>query len=74
MKKLGEKASFLREFWTCFESDRRDMQLVKEELVAERVALSVLKSGEVKGAQVEKVLLGNELSSMMSTLKPIALE
>lgn len=49
MKKMEHKADFMREFWQTFELEKKDMQLVREELLAERVALTVLRSGEVKG-------------------------
>jgi hypothetical protein len=40
---------FLREFWNIFEVEKKDLSLIKEEALAERAALSVLKSGEAKG-------------------------
>lgn len=36
--------------------------MMREETLAERVALSVLKGGEVKGTNAEKVLINNEFS------------
>jgi len=69
MKKLEHKAKFLREFWTSFELDKKDMELSREELLAERVALSVIRSGETKGTQTEKVLMSNDLTSMAATLR-----
>jgi hypothetical protein len=48
------------------------LYLAREELMAERVALSVLRSGEVKGSQAEKVLSGNEFSTLTSTMRLIA--
>lgn len=71
MKKLEHKAKFMREFWQSFELEKRDMILTREELMAERVALTVLKSGEVKGTEAEKILMGNEFSSLTSTLRKI---
>jgi hypothetical protein len=71
MRKLEHKAQFMRQFWQAFELERRDIYLAREELLAERVALSVLRSGEVKGTQAEKVLSGNEFSSLTSTLRPL---
>ena len=50
------------------------MQLVREELLAERVALTVLRSGEVKGTPVERVLANNEFSAVTTTLRPISVE
>ena len=50
------KAQFLREFWEIEEIEQRDLELLREETLAERVALSVLKSGEIKGTQTEKAL------------------
>ena len=37
--------------------------------MAERVALTVLKSGEVKGSQTEKVLGTNEFSASSSMIR-----
>ena len=71
MKKLEHKAKFLREFWASFELDKKDMQLVREELLAERVALSVMRSGETKGTNAEKILAENEFSSMTSTMRSL---
>jgi hypothetical protein len=62
---------FLREFWNIFEVEKKDLALVKEEALAERVALSVLKSGEAKGHQVEKILGLNEFSSSKELLRDI---
>ena len=56
MKKLQHKAKFLREFWNNFEVEKKDLLLIREETLAERVALSVLKSGETKGTVTEKIL------------------
>ena len=36
--------------------------MMKEETLAERVALSVLKGGEVKGTSAEKILVNNEFA------------
>ncbi len=72
MRKLEHKAHFLRQFWSAFELERRDLYLAREELLAERVALSVLRSGEVKGSQAEKVLSGNEFSTLSSTMRLIS--
>jgi SWIRM-associated region 1 len=71
MRKLEHKATFLRQFWTCFESEKRELKLGKEELLAERVALSVLRGGELKGTPAERILSGNEFSSITSTLRPL---
>jgi hypothetical protein len=71
MKKLEHKAKFLREFWTSFELDKKDIELSREELLAERVALSVIRSGETKGTQTEKVLMSNDLTSMAATLRQL---
>jgi len=71
MKKLEHKAHFLREFWSSFDLDKRDMELTREELLAERVALSVIRSGETKGTQAEKVLVGNDLTSMASVIRQL---
>jgi vacuolar-type H+-ATPase subunit H len=71
MRKLEHKAKFIREFWQSYELERRDMQMAKEELLAERVALSVLRSGEVRGTPAEKVLSGNEFSTLTSTLRAV---
>jgi len=39
--------------------------------MAERVALSVLRSGELKGAPAEKILSGNEFSTLTSTMRQL---
>lgn len=71
MKKLEHKAHFMRSFWGSFNLEKCDMQLAKEELLAERVALTMLRSGEIKGTNTERVLSGNEFSTLTSTLKEI---
>jgi len=38
MKKLEHKAKFLRQYWQGFDSERRELKLAKEELLAERFA------------------------------------
>ena len=40
--------------------------------MAERVALSVLRSGELKGTPAEKILSGNEFSTLTSTMRLIS--
>jgi len=72
MRKLEYKAQFMRQFWQAFELERRDLYLAREELMAERVALSVLRSGELKGAPAEKILSGNEFSTLTSTMRLIS--
>ena len=47
MKKLEAKARFMRQFWSAFDREKHDLGLIREELLAERVALSVLKGGEL---------------------------
>lgn len=74
MKKLEHKAAFMREFWQTFELERKDMQMVREELLAERVALTVLRSGELKGTPAERVLANNEFSAVTTTIRPITIE
>jgi hypothetical protein len=39
--------------------------------MAERVALSVLRSGELKGVPAEKILSGNEFSTLTSTMRQL---
>ena len=63
------KAQFLREFWEIEEIEQRDLELLREETLAERVALSVLKSGEIKGTQTEKALSQNEFTAASTLLK-----
>lgn len=74
MKKMEHKAQFMREFWQTFELEKKDMQLVREELLAERVALTVLRSGEVKGTATERVLANNEFSAVTTTLRPLVID
>ena len=45
--------------------------MIKEEVLAERVALSVLKSGEVKGTLTEKVLSHNEFTNASQMMRPL---
>lgn len=47
------------------------MNLVKEEALAERIALSVLKSGESKGTTAEKLLGLNEFAASKDLLKEL---
>ena len=72
MRKLEYKAQFMRQFWQSFDLERRDLYLAREELMAERVALSVLRSGELKGTPAEKILSGNEFSTITSTMRIIS--
>ena len=44
----------MREYWQIFDVEKKDLNLVKEEALAERVAISLLKSGEAKGGVLEK--------------------
>ncbi len=71
MRKLEHKAKFMRQFWQAFELERKDLYLAREEIMAERVALSVLRSGELKGAPAEKILSGNEFSTLTSTMRQL---
>jgi hypothetical protein len=71
MRKLEHKAAFLRQFWDGFETEKRELKLGKEEILAERVALSIIRSGDVKGTPVERVLSGNEFSALTSTLRQL---
>jgi len=61
----------MREFWKSFEVEQNDFKLMKEEALAERAALSVLKSGEIKGTNAEKVLTQNEFAASSSLLKQL---
>lgn len=57
LAKLEHKMKFLREYWNIFGIEKRDLNLVKEEALAERLALSLIKSGKVKGVpSLEKTL------------------
>lgn len=69
MQKLEHKAKFLRDFWKTFEVEKSELSLMKEEALAERVALTVLKSGEIKNTQAEKALISNEFSASNSLIK-----
>ena len=71
MRKLEHKARFIREFWQSFEIEQRDMLLTREELLAERVALSVLKGGELRNTAAERALGGNEFSTAAATIREI---
>lgn len=71
MRKLEHKSAFLRQFWSGFETEKREIKLGKEELLAERVALSVLRGGDLKGTSAERVLSGNEFSALTSTLRQL---
>jgi hypothetical protein len=69
LQKLEHKTKFLRQFWKSFELDMEDVSMIKEEAIAERAALSVLKSGEAKGTSVEKVLIANEFLASSELMK-----
>lgn len=70
-QKLEHKAKFLHDFWKIFEVEQKDLQLMKEESMAERVALSVLKCGEIKGTQAEKILASNEFASSNQLIRQL---
>ncbi|CDW80830.1 swi snf and rsc complex subunit ssr2 [Stylonychia lemnae] len=70
-QKLEQKAKFLRDFWKIFEVEQNDLALIKEESLAERVALSVLKSGEIKGTQAERILASNEFTASNQQIRQL---
>lgn len=47
----------------------KDINIIKEESIAERAALSILKSNEAKGSSVEKILIANEFLASSELLK-----
>lgn len=61
----------MKEFWQNFEVEQKDLSYIKEEALAERVALSVLKSGEAKGTAAEKVLSSNEFAAPKDLIKAL---
>lgn len=71
LQKLEHKLKFLREYWQIFEIEKRDLGLVKEEAMAERIALSMLKSGEAKGSSCEKMLGLNEFAASKEMLREL---
>lgn len=42
MRKLEHKSAFLRQYWTGFDRERKELKLGREELMAERISLSVM--------------------------------
>jgi len=44
MKKLQSKARFIREFWQAFEAEKEELGMLKEEILAERLALTTSKT------------------------------
>ena len=48
LQKVEMKFEYIRKFWGLFELEKNDIQMQREECLAERVALSALKSGNYK--------------------------
>jgi hypothetical protein len=42
MRKLEHKSAFLRQYWAGFDREKKELKLGREELMAERISLSVL--------------------------------
>tara|TARA_B110000285_G_C14862939_1_gene485444 strand:+ start:520 stop:705 length:186 start_codon:yes stop_codon:yes gene_type:complete len=58
------KFDHLRNFWKLFEYEQADLLKEREECLAERVALSALKSGQhSKQPLIEKALWQNKFAS-----------
>ena len=47
LSKLELKFQFLKKFWAVYDLAHSDLQMMRAECLAERVALSALKSGKV---------------------------
>ena len=64
MQKLEMKFDYLRQFWQLIEGEKKDLQIAREESLAERVALSALKSGNYRNNEsIEKSLWQNQFAS-----------
>lgn len=48
LQKVEMKFEYIRKFWGLFQLEKNDIQMQREECLAERVALSALKSGNYK--------------------------
>lgn len=62
LSKVELKYQFLKKFWGVFDLARSDLQMVRGECLAERVALSALKSGKVD-KELEQKLWQNQFAS-----------
>jgi hypothetical protein len=51
LQKVELKFEFIQKFWSQAELEKNDIQMQREECLAERVALSALKSGDYKHNQ-----------------------
>jgi len=71
LEKLENKTKFLRKFWNSFEHEMLDLAFIKEESLAERAALSIIKSGEIRGAISEKILTNNEFIASCNRLEEL---
>ena len=64
MQKVEMKFDYLRQFWQLIEGEKKDLQIAREESLAERVALSALKSGNYRNNEsIEKSLWQNQFAS-----------
>ena len=60
LSKLELKFDHLSNFWSLYELEKKDLDMVREECIAERVALSTLKSGQFANQKQEKTLWKNQ--------------
>lgn len=73
LNKLEMKFEYLRKFWTLFEQEKMDVQMAREECLAERVALSALKSSNTNAmpSEMERNLWQNQFSQGNQLLEQI---
>lgn len=73
LSKLEMKFEFMKKFWTLYEQDKQDIKMVREECLAERVALSALKSSSANGmpTETEKQLWQNQFACSSQLLEQI---
>lgn len=66
------KFEYIRKIWGLFQLEKNDIQMQREECLAERVALSALKSGNYKQNQnLEKHLWQNQFASAKNLLEEV---
>ena len=68
LNKLELKFDHLSNFWSLYDLEKQDLDIVREECLAERVALSTLKSGQFANQKQEKTLWKNQFASAQDLL------
>lgn len=69
LSKLELKFDHLSNFWNLYDLEKRDLEIVREECIAERVALSTLKSGQ--NQDKEKTLWRNQFAGAQDMLEHV---